>query len=141
MKFAALLLALASSSALAQKASLTEQKACYEQAQRYLADNNAVNQRMKPPVQYVFLQAHYDSKEETCYVESSSDFSSSGMWIVVEDAFEGKAIAKCFFALDLTEKPPDCQVNGENAESVAVFDSMLWKLIPAFRPVTQEKAK
>jgi hypothetical protein len=141
MRNIALILVFVSTVAIAQKAPLAEQKSCYEQARKYVADSNAAT---NPPGLYSFSQAHYDSKVHTCYVlmQSVDPVGNSAiMNIVVDDAYEGKIVAQCVYTIGANDKPTVCQVNGQKADSRANFNYLLWKMIPAFKPVTAEDAK
>jgi hypothetical protein len=136
-------------------ANLTHQQMCYQQARQYVADENVTRSKLNDYDNslYGFSQAHYDPKTQTCYAEigrSQPSFPPEATaygtieTIEVVDAFEGKTIA--FFVDGFTQdkktgklawaEPSACQVNGEKCTSRPTFNYLLWKLIPAFRPVT-----
>jgi hypothetical protein len=86
--------------------------------------------------------AHYDAVSKTCYVQWSRMAWTSAQWdgidqIEVEDAFEHKYVAEFIGVAGEGITPPtSCQVNGEKCDSRAQFNGLLWKFIPAFKPVT-----
>lgn len=142
-----------------KRADLADKRACYEQAQKYVADRNAerATEKIQQGSPYRFELAHYDATTQVCYVQLERDTPSfppgSKSHAVVEeilvvDAFEGQTIA--FFvggwtanekgALTFSE-PTACHVNGEKCHSRPAFNGLLWKLIPAFQPVDAEDAK
>ena len=126
---------------------MATQKACYRQAREYVGD---ANKSAEPEHDYwAFTQAHYDPTSKICYVQYDHTQSSpaSILWMVlVTDAFEGKDIASFVGAshaksdepgAPYTEsKPMVCHVLSEKCDSRAEFNGLLWKLLPAFRPVT-----
>ena len=148
--------------AFAQKSShadMANQGICYQQAKQVVdliaADDTKYSKTHDEPgrVSYGTAQldgAHYDSASKTCYVKWSRmmfstypSFSSMFFTVIVADAFEGKDIAT-FHGDDVRqetggdfveETPVTCQVNGTQCDSRAQFNGLLWKLIPAFRPV------
>ena len=115
-----------------QKGPQTEQAACYRQARQYVADSSSEEFKS------TFESAHFEPKTQTCYVEMTSAISNSSVIsVTVADAYEGRTIAQCVHPLVGDNKPLEyCQVNGEKAASRAIFNDLLWKLIPAFEPVT-----
>jgi hypothetical protein len=137
-------------------ADLADRKMCYEQAQKYVADSNAkvIQDKLAPWRDYhwTFEAAHYDVKTQTCYVQYERHPQTfppeSTAYVVVDeirvdDAFEGKEIAAFVGGYSMDKQSGKtanspltfCQVNGEKCNERAVFNGLLWKLIPAFRPV------
>ena len=135
--------------------SLTDQQMCYQQARQYVADKNATRSKLNDYDNslYDLSQAHYNPKTQTCYAEigrSQPSYPTEATiygtieTIEVVDAFEGKTIALLIDGFTQDKKtgkptwtePSACQVNGEKCTSRPTFNYLLWKLIPAFRPVT-----
>lgn len=137
------------------RAKLTDQQKCYQQARQYVADENATRSKLNDydTSLYGLSQAHYDPKTQTCYAQiarSQASYPADATvygtieTIEVVDAFEGKQIALFVDSVTQDKKtgrlawtePSACQVNGEKCASRATFNYLLWKIIPAFRPVT-----
>lgn len=118
--------------ATAQKGTQSEQRACYEQAKKFVEDNTSSDFPM------MFMQAHYDPKNGTCYVQTQSTSAKGKDFIVasVYDAYEGKDVASCSYYSDgKSITNDDCYVAAEFAESRAEWNELLWKFIPAFKPI------
>jgi len=120
-------------------------------------NSNAIGSQINYGISYLG-GAHFDAASKTCYVErikmTTMSFGTLDKpdsvritimnQVEIEDAFEGKSIASFFGTSTkngagenpFEDAPPSvCQVNGEKCDSRAVFNGLLWKLIPAFRPV------
>lgn len=153
--FATIVFLFAAYSAQAQKPPVNErgepadQQTCYQQARQYLSDVN--KDVAKPDKEAILSQAHYDPKTKMCYAQiertfsvfpSDSKYRSYVQEIRVVDAFEGKMIAMYVTAYSVEEDgtikwsdPTACTVAGEKCTKRPVFNGLLWKLIPAFKPV------
>lgn len=59
------------SSVMAQSSILTDKQACYDQAKKYVTDKNTNTGNGKDDSGFKLDQAHYDSKTQTCYVQTS----------------------------------------------------------------------
>lgn len=137
-----------------RRATLGDRRACYDQAQAYVAKRNE-NSAALPgepwaKTSYSFGQAHYDARAQICYVlvnttmpvfPPDSAHHSQVEQVIVDDAFEGKRIAIYTNARSVdgagqitSSKPTDCEVNGEKCSARPEFNRLLWKLIPAFQP-------
>lgn len=132
-----------------ERRELADQQTCYQQARQYLSDLN--KDVLKSEKEASLSQAHYDPKTKMCYAQiertfsifpSDSKYRSYVQEIRVVDAFEGKMIAMFVTAYSVEEDgkikwedPTACTVAGEKCIKRAVFNGLLWKLIPAFKPV------
>jgi hypothetical protein len=144
-------------SALAQSQQHTllgDKKACYNQAQAYVAtqNQNSVALPGKPwaKTSYSFGQAHYDAKAQVCFVlmntsmpvfPPDSTYHSQVEQVIVDDAFEGKRIAIYTAAWSMDQRgemthgePTNCEVEAKRCSARPEFNRLLWKLIPAFQP-------
>ncbi|MGC1374357.1 MAG: hypothetical protein WA824_19635 [Candidatus Sulfotelmatobacter sp.] len=142
------------------RADMPRQEQCYRQARQYVADENVSRSKLSSydDSLYRFAQAHYDPKTQICFAEversqpsfpPGSALSGTVETIKVVDAFEGKTIASFVDGATVDnktkdlerDKPSDCQVNGATCTSWPGFNSLLWKLIPAFRPALASTTK
>lgn len=122
---------LLSAYAAAQKGSLSEQKMCYQQARKFVADTNAGSRD-----EWLFDQSHYDVKTKTCYVKLTRFFSSEGKPYTetnIADAYEGKLIGFCVSPTGEVEEGGGL-LGGQKAKSRDEWDGLVTKLIPAFKP-------
>jgi len=150
-------LVLASGTAAQDHGGLSDQQACYQQAKQFVADKNASGFKTGPndDSHFTLSQAHYDPKTKVCYAQvdrlspvypAESSLQAYVEMIEVVDAFEGKNIASFVDSYSVDKDgglkhvaPSECQVNGEKCSERAVFNHLLWKFIPAFRPVNAQK--
>jgi hypothetical protein len=147
------------------KATMAEQRECWQQAHAYVKQQNEAMgtnfDTFNPTVKwtYDFSQAHYNPASKICYVEVQhfevNPSLTEMLWVVlVDDAFEGKNYARFLGGSTLLpDKPPgNCAVAGtpcswkENSPTLcfvretkcgsrAEFNGLLWEFIPAFEPV------
>jgi hypothetical protein len=157
LSFVILLLAATPAFAQTQKerGEIADQTACYQQARVYLADLDKMN-----GATYKLEHAHYDPKSRICYAQIkwtlditetvSQDPKEDQAFvedIAVVDAFEGRQIAQYVDSYHFTKTgatwsaPSACNVNGEKCKERAVFNYLLWKLVPAFKPIDAELVK
>jgi hypothetical protein len=145
------------------RGNIADQQACYLQAKQVVAEKiqEAENEKAFHE-SYSFTQAHYDGKVQVCYVEYShiiyiptnrnGEYSNTSYVheTVVADAFEGKTVATLVLSVDTsdgyketvsTDIAGTCQVNGETCTSHATFNGLLWKFIPAFKPVNAKETR
>lgn len=128
------------------RGSMAEQQVCWQQARDYVVARNKGDK-----INYSFEQAHYDATTKTCYVQYGTVTQLvEGFltyFVYVDDAFEGKTFALFVGANHLEsgeykeDIPTSCQVNGKECKERTVFNGMLWKFIPAFRPVNAVTVK
>jgi hypothetical protein len=116
------------------RGNLADQQQCYQQAQKYVADKTASQDKKdfsgEPSEPFHFEQAHYDPKAQVCYVnythisytyraDSQIGHRKFVLRYAVDDAFEGKPIAFLTVGVDTTDGykeyvagGPSCEVNG-----------------------------
>jgi hypothetical protein len=140
---ATIILMFAATFAFAQKGTPSEQRECYRQAHQYVAERRASGGE-----DWKLEQIHYEAKNRTCYVEmglSEPLLSDDGTGrvlntVTVDDAYEGKTVALCAYLSSESGSlfgvmSDGCYVGEKPAKSVAHWNYLLWKILPAFKPV------
>jgi hypothetical protein len=123
-------------------------KFCEQEGTNYVTDKNKDEFVPEPGQSFYwsFLAAHFDSRTNTCYV--MYDRFPRGLGKVLEqikiDDIEGHRVAGYSGTWNLKgnghpaySKPSECVVSGTSCESMAEFEDLLGKLIPAFRKNTR----
>lgn len=126
--------------------SMTE-KLCGQQGKVYVTEKNKEEPRPEAGRSFYwsFVEAHYDSQRNTCYVRYNrfvKGFGTTLQQIRIDD-LEGNHAAgySATWTSDRNgyptyTRPSECNVNGTSCESKAEFESLLGDFMPSFRKPT-----
>lgn len=150
MRSTILLLALLlPTTARAQTAQPMTEKLCAEQGKDYVTEKN----RDEPAPEsgrsfyWTFVTAHYDLKEDSCYVMYDrfvQGFGRNLQQIRIDDSAGNHiAVYSATWVSTLDgrhySKPSECEVDGTSCDSMREFEDLIRKFIPPFRKNTPRR--
>lgn len=123
------------------------EKLCDRQGTIYVTEKNKEESAPEPGRSFYwsFVEAHYDSQRNTCYVRYNRFVQGLGTTLqqIKIDDLEGNHIAgySATWTSDRNghpayTRPSECNVNGTSCQSRAEFESLLGNLVPSFRRKT-----